>query len=273
MGMSAERTSLEEETKEFAARLSTLAQSASKAFSSWRTVAERLDDPERLVRWLESVGPVTDDSDDLKDARMRLLESWREAAATTLLQLEAELRETCKAKGWRLDGEWPEYVINFGVSVHIDEKKRSANVGNSECPANGAAITKILNSQVAALLPKSFSPQRFMEAMLRAYDAISPGKGGQIPLLDVYRSFVIQSQSQRFWRDARVDLFTPTTTEQFRARLSQSLESGIVGANDRELRLLPPLDPKDAIFMYLPAERRFGYIGRIEFVEQARGAR
>ena len=45
------------------------------------------------------------------------------------------------------------------------------------------------------------------------------------------------------------------------------LEAGVsTDKNGRELRLIPPLNPKDALFIYQPAERRFGFVGRIEFV-------
>ena len=63
------------------------------------------------------------------------------------------------------------------------------------------------------------------------------------------------------------------SADQFRARLSASLESGVRSAPDgRELRLLPPIDPKDAMFIYQPAERRFGFVGRIEFRSREEGA-
>jgi hypothetical protein len=55
--------------------------------------------------------------------------------------------------------------------------------------------------------------------------------------------------------------------DQFRARLSRALEKTAITTPDgRELRLLPPIDPKHAVFLYQPAEGRFGFVGRIEFV-------
>jgi hypothetical protein len=269
--MIADSTRLERETKDFAARLSQLAQSASKAVRSWRPLENRLDDAERIVQWLEAIVGI-EQSKDLKDARERLLAAWRERLTTALLQLEAELRDLCVTKGWRVDGQWPDFIMNLGVSVHVDGEKRIAIVGDVQRPASAGAIAKTLEPRVAELLPKNFAPPRFMESLLRAYDSVGGGSG-QALILDVYRSLVIQSQAPRFWRDARPNLFTPLTIDQFRARLSKSLESGVVSADGRELRLFPALDPKDAIFMYQPAERRFGYVGRIEFVEQTRGAR
>src|SRR5262249_28843803 len=120
MGTIEDKSKLESETKNFAARLSQLAQSASKALRSWRPLEGRLDDPERIAQWLEATVGI-EQSKDLSEARERLLAAWRERLTTTLLQLEAELRDLCAAKGWRVDGQWPDFIVSLGVSVHVDE--------------------------------------------------------------------------------------------------------------------------------------------------------
>jgi hypothetical protein len=89
-----------------------------------------------------------------------------------------------------------------------------------------------------------------------------------VPILDVYREVVIQQQSPRFWRDADPQLFVAIGADQFRARLSKMMEIGVTETSDgRSLRLLPPLNPKDGLFMFLPTESRFAYVGRVEFIE------
>ena len=105
-----------------------------------------------------------------------------------------------------------------------------------------------------------------MKKMVEAYDAASAAaKSPNIAILELYRELVIRTQSPRFWRDASSSSFSPLTIAQFRAQFSRMLEAGVSAAPDgRELRLLPPLDPKDAVFMYQPAERRFGFVGRVE---------
>jgi hypothetical protein len=263
--------SLDNRTAAFSAQLATRASALSKLMRAHRRSRNHDGyDPEAVARWLETAREVTANWADLETIRVGLLESWHRALSLSLLQLESELRQSCGAKGWRLDGQWPEFVVEYGISVHVDEKERVAIVGSVRCPANTTAITRVLQGQVDALIPKNFSAQRFMGALLRAYQAASESRRGQAPVLDVYRSFVIQSQSPKFWRDAKSELFTPVSTDQFRARLSTTLEKGVTRADGHELRLLPPLDPKDALFVYQPAERRFGYVGRIEFV-QAQG--
>ena len=117
------------------------------------------------------------------------------------------------------------------------------------------------------LIPRTFSPGGFIAELVAAYDDVSSGRGGQQRMLDVYRVFVIRSQSPRFWRDAHASAFTPIGVDQFRARMARALAAGATTALDgRQLRLLPPLDPKDALFMHQPAEGRFAFVGRIEFV-------
>src|SRR5262249_49873075 len=119
---------------------------------------------------------------------------------------------------------------------------------------------------VSQLIPKGFEPKKFLAEIALAYDQAAGGKGGEVPLLEVYRALVIRSQTGRFWRDARRSGFSEITSDQFRARLSAALDANITAAPDgRELRLLPPINPKDALFLYQPAENRFGFVGRIEF--------
>ena len=116
-----------------------------------------------------------------------------------------------------------------------------------------------------------FDSTKFMGELASAYDETRPTTG-QLPLFDVYRSMVIRIQSSRFWRDAIVHAFVGLSADQFRARLSFSCGRGTTSLDGRTLRLLPPLNPKDGLFLYQPAEARFGFVGRIEFVENEGGA-
>jgi hypothetical protein len=259
-------------TRTFAANLTERSATLSKVLRGARKLLDGdSQSPDAITKWLEATGAVTKDWRAFEDLRRELADSWRQAGSAAFLELEAELRDLCAGRGWRIDGQWPEFVIEYGITVRLDEKHARAIVGDAACPANAAAIGKAASRLVGDLLPKDFSAQRFIESLLRAWEDATNRAGGQTPILDVYRCFVIQAQSTKFWRDATASLFTTVTTDQFRARLSRSLEKGVTGARGRELRLLPPLDPKDALFVYQPAERRFGYVGRIEFVESTGG--
>jgi hypothetical protein len=189
-------------------------------------------------------------------------------AERQFLELESRLHEECAARGWRLEGTWPILYVERAIQVEIDSAKRTATVGGRKIgPARCSSIGRALEHHVRDLIPSPFSASEFIKRISESYDEARAGSA-QVPVFDVYRRFVVRSQAPRFWRDARAEDFKGTSAEQFRARLTRALEEGATMAPDgRELKLLPPLDPKDGLFLYQPAEARFGYVGRIEFVD------
>jgi hypothetical protein len=190
-----------------------------------------------------------------------------DAASVALLELESDIRELCVARGWRVDGQWPTLIVERAVEVKLNQNERTVTVGGAKIPGTTKhLIEDSLDGRIAQLIPRGYKGERFLAELAQAYDRASNRAGGEIPILHVYRALVVDSQSARFWKDARRTAYSELTSEQFRARLSSALESGLRTAPDgRELRLLPPIDPKDAVFLYQPAENRFGYVGRIEF--------
>lgn len=193
--------------------------------------------------------------------------SYADEADRQFLELESAIREACSKRGWRVDSQWPTLYVERAVVIEISDANRTASVAGKKMPmASAEAIMAALDPLVRGLLPKGFSPQDFMRDLAAAYDS-TRGNSSQLPVFDVYRGLVVHSQGARFWRDARAETFTGFSADQFRARLTAALESGITSApDDRELRLLPPLNPKDGLFVFQPAESRYGFVGRIEFV-------
>ena len=117
-------------------------------------------------------------------------------------------------------------------------------------------------------MPPKFSPPEFLKQLAVAYDNLSTDRMTQVPILQIYRQFVLTTQARLFWTDARRRRFTELSAEQFRARLTRCLAQSSVADNaGRRLRLLPPIEPSDAMFVYQPAERRFCWVGRIEFID------
>jgi hypothetical protein len=260
---------LPDRTRRFAEELKRRAAvltSTAKAFGKMRL---RLgEDAIALTNWLDALQPTVSDIPQAEAIRAELLEEWKQVAAEQLLRLENSLRDLARVRGWHVEGQWPDLYIHRGVRVTIDEKKRAITVGHRTLRSLSVdEIGAVLESQITALIPNGFDSRQFIAALARAYDATTECGRTQKSILEVYRAFVVDSQSQRFWRDARAELFTAVTADQFRARLSRALEQGAPSAPDgRELRLLPPLNPKEAMFLYQPSERRFGYVGRVEFV-------
>ncbi len=196
-----------------------------------------------------------------------------EAAAVAVLELESDIRDLCRSHGWRIDGQWPTLIIERAVELKVNLDERTVTVGSRKTAGTGArAIERALEERVAELIPRGFDPRKFIAQLAQAYDQAAGSKGGEIPVLHVYRTLVILLQPARFWRNASRAGFSELTNEQFRARLSAALEANATAAPDgRELRLMPPIDPKDAVFLYQPAELRFGFVGRIEFRKAERG--
>jgi len=226
-----------------------------------------------LARTLESAEKAPPLGADLGSMIASTRSKVERDASTAILELEADLRDVCARRSWRVDGQWPKLYLERAIEFEVDEKRRSISIGGLKLKSFASkAIERALDKEVKELIPRGFDPQKFMGQLSRAYDEASAGKGGETPLLRVYREMVLLSQSSKLWRNARARSFAEFTASQFRARLSAALESGARSDPDgRELRLLPPIDPKDAMFVYQPAERRFGFVGRIEFRSTGEG--
>lgn len=197
----------------------------------------------------------------------RTIAELDDAIVRRISELEADLHELAQANGWLLEGTWPTFQVERGVEVRVEAAKRIVRVAGQALDATDLeAIAEALRQAVRDLVPRTFSSHDMLEQLRRSHAALRP-EGGQVPILDLYGRFVMDSQSPRFWRDARSDRFAGISIDQFRARLARMLDDGATVARDgSELRLLPPLDPKNALFIHQPAEGRFGYVGRIEFV-------
>jgi hypothetical protein len=229
--------------------------------------AESSQDPARLLRVLDSAREGLKRVTGLADAIDSLRPGLTEAADRQFLELDSMLRSACQQRGWRLEGQWPTFYVERALEVQFSERDRTVAVaGKPLDTCSASAVSSALEPLVATLLPKGFSPRTFVLQLAAAYEE-ARGTRTQVLVFEVYRALVVRSQRPQFWRDAQSSTFTALTADQFRARLTRALEEGVIETSDgRVLRLLAPLDPKDALFVYQPAEQRFGYVGRIEFL-------
>lgn len=193
--------------------------------------------------------------------------AYSDKADKQILELESAIREACAKRDWRVDGQWPTLYIERAIAVEVSEAKRSVTVaGKKLSGATAEGVALALEPLVRELLPRGFAPKEFIRDLAAAYDSARKSST-QLPVFDLFKELVVRLQGSKFWRDAKADVFVGLSADQFRARLTATLERGVTNAPDgREIRLLPPLDPKDGLFMYQPAESRYGFIGRIEFV-------
>jgi hypothetical protein len=204
----------------------------------------------------------------LGDQLNALEASWTERIEREVLEMEASVRDALGTRGWHVEGQWPKLYVERAIPLEFDDRNHSFKVSGKTLPgASAAEVVATLEPLVNELVPRTFSETRFMQTLADAYDELLDGKSSQLPILRVYRQLVIRQQKPNFWRDARTDVFVGLSVDQFRARLSRALikNATTVGGN-RELRLLPPIDTKNALYLYQPAEGRFGFVGRIEFI-------
>jgi hypothetical protein len=203
---------------------------------------------------------------DLLPALQELIPVASDRAERQYLELEAGLREQCAARGWKCDGQWPRFYVERAVSVECDPRQRSIKVAGEKVSGSTAlSVMAALEPLVSMLLPSSFSTTSFLADLAISYDAVR-GTTSQPPILQVYRDMIVRSQDDRFWKDARPERFKSLSLDQFRARLALILERRETTTVDgRELRLLPPLEAGEGLFVYQPAEARFGFVGRIQF--------
>jgi hypothetical protein len=232
------------------------------------------DDLEKGVGLLRIKNALTPLRDDLRalhalGEQLELLESsWLERIERELLEMEAAVRDVLRSRGWHVEGQWPKLYVEQAIAVEFDERNRSFKVANRTVPgASATEVATFLEPLINELIPRNFSEPRFMQSLADAYDELLDGKSSQIPILKVYQQLVLRQQKPNFWKDARDDLFVGMSIDQFRARLSRALTKNLTAVSgNRELRLLPPIDPKNALYLYQPAEGRFGFVGRIEFI-------
>lgn len=225
------------------------ARTPSQVISAGRTLLAALVDPGRLT---EEVGRAVRDA----EAEMR----------KRILSLEADLCAACAKHGWSLDGVWPAFYIEKAIEVRIDEAASTARVGAQSVALEVESIIEVAAPIVRQLFPRTFSGVEFLSGLARAIDTVAkPGEAAS--LARVYRELVIDAQPARFWRDARAELFVPISIEQLRARLSRMLASQACLSDGRSLRISPPVDSKDGLFVWQPAEHRFGYVGWFRLVE------
>lgn len=245
-----------------ASRVATLAASLAKLSRSAAAPGELLG----RVSALRQAGATLEELAVLNESFRAFVAKEEGSAKLELLQLEAELRDRCAKRDWQVDGNWPSFWIARAISLKIDEATYTAQVSNAKVVATATAIMQALDPLVEELLPARFLAAEFLDLLARAFDS-AKASSAQVTAFDAYRALVLQMQKPKFWRNAVAGNFTPLTLDQFRARLSATLEQLPLSTPDgREIRVAPPLDAKDGLFVFLPHERRFAYVGQIEFV-------
>lgn len=226
-----------------------------------------VNDPYVVASWLRERAPGFKWAKRLEAPLEPMIEVFEETAREALLSLEADLREAMKGNGWTVDGQWPQFYIQRVVRLEIDEKNHRARVGESLLRTlNVQDIVAAARREIGGLLPPKFDSKRFIETLASCCDRLASPERPAVLIWDVYKEILMARQPQGFWRSGRRSLFRAFGEQAFRACLTVLLEHGPLQTNDgRRLKLLPPLKPDDAIYLYHPPENRFAFVGRVEF--------
>ena len=222
----------------------------------------------KALKVLQGAAEATVDFPDLEATRQELLAAWTSAADRELNQLEAELKDECAARGWQVEGQWPKLIVERGIDVIIDIKKHKIEVGSARLKDLSAmGVMTALEMLVPHLRPKNFSPDRFLEELAVAHDTCANDPSDQVEILRSTEHWSSARSQKSFGETRRAPISSHLRSISSEPGSRRSLKLVLCGPKRKELRIFPPLQPRDAIFVYQAAQQRFGYIGRIAFLK------
>lgn len=186
------------------------------------------------------------------------------------LELETRVREIGEKHGWCVVGSWPSYLVAYGIQIQFEEKAHTATLGSRKLVVfELSELESFIQEEVEDLIPRDFAPQRFLDLLYAAYQDARKNSD-QVPIFELYQALVIRAQRPGYWRNATSARFSGLTIEQFRARLTVALKSGALKTrSNNEIRLFPPLDPRDGLFFFNPLDERLQFLGRVAFTDGA----
>ncbi len=199
----------------------------------------------------------------------KLADDLAKCANDTMLQFDADFREIVSKEGWSLLGQWPEYYVEHLIPVTVDDKNYGVQVGTDKMAAiDLTAIRDSIKKQIIALRPDKAKLSKFLDDLYAVYSKLLARQPGSVSVWDVYREIVIIRQPIKFWRDADYSTFKSFRELEFRAYLTELLKQNMTAVSGYDLRLLPPIEKDDFMYIYQPIENRFSSVGRIDFIKK-----
>lgn len=189
--------------------------------------------------------------------------------------LQQRFMERITQRGWTVQGDWPEPVVDQVIFVKVDSSRGKAVVnGRSLGSFSLDQLVKAIEIERSALLTKDFDSAKWLDELSRAYDRARAVRGlpdGEaIPVFDILPQIVWARQDGKFFHNPSAQNFLPYSLVQFRADLTRTLASDITQTADgRQLEISSGSFTKDTIFMYFPTTRHLGSCGRIAFSQKA----
>jgi len=190
--------------------------------------------------------------------------------------LQQRFLEKVSQRGWTVQGNWPEPVVEQVIFVKVDPDRGKAIVnGRSLGSLSLDQLLKAIETERDVLLRKDFDPAKWLVELSRAYDKAKRERalpdGEPIPVFDILAQIVWARQGEKFFRNPSLDNFVAYSVAQFRADLTRTLASEVTDTTDgRRLEISTGSFAKHTIFMYFPTTRHLGSCGRIAFSKKGK---
>ncbi len=167
-----------------------------------------------------------------KSSAIKALDALRDTAidetSDTTSAYAASLQQECQRLGLSLQNHFPEYILP-PLSVKIDVKGKCARVGTRTITSlEPKALAKEIH-KIYRRIGADFNPERFANALIVVYDAITGGENGRaVPLRTIYEVLTARSGAREY----------PLT--QFSSDISLLRQRTNLTHNNRRLRFSQP---------------------------------
>jgi len=201
------------------------------------------------------------------------LEAWKQGERRSR---KARFERIAANLQWKLNGSWPEPVVEGIVFVTVDETKDRALVnGQGLIAPTAERLAYQVAAELEELMANRTAPADFVASLWRAYQSSGGSAGHGVLVHDLLAELAWQRQSKAFQRDPRENLYRGYSVAQFRADVTHYLIAGsppMEEAGSRfEVEIVGGSFAQDGIFMYFPNSDRLATCGRITFKLADRG--
>lgn len=219
--------------------------------------------------WESHATSMPKNLDEATSATEELLNQARSALQQRFLEKVAQ-------RGWTVQGNWPEPVVEQVIFVKVDPDRGKAIVnGRSLSSLSLEQLVEAIDKEKLALLGREFDPAKWLVELSRAYDKARGLRAlpdeEPISVFDILAQVVWARQGEKFFRNPSLENFVPYSVAQFRADLTRTLASDVTETTDgRRLEISTGSFAKHTIFMYFPTTRHLGSCGRIAFSKKGK---
>ncbi len=225
------------------------------------------DDPFIAARQMKSLAERAAEAGIPIDQELRpILEEVEAIRVRVHAEFWDRFSKACHQRGWTLSGTTPRRLLCQGIFLKLGSDNLVVEELQLDVTPYVHTLVEALAPHVAELIPPGHTPQAFVDALARAYDALSGPT--EKSLEDVFKMFVNLSQKPSFWRFGNPAAFTRVTRPAFRARVATLLASGVKPSDGREVTFGTTLSADDVWEIYSPGEDHAVQVGRIAFAKR-----